>query len=180
MATHYFLIVFITFISFCSHAQKGNNALNIMVEGGYAGDQYDPGYGAFLKGLYGVGKHGQLTLMAGVSKFRAKDAPDQLSSTTRLVPFLAGYKQHFYNFYIEPQVGYGELGGKQDIGGDYARPSLGAFFWAFGVGVNVKRFDFGLRYQGAQATGGSSAGLWNDKIIQFVGLHAGYAIFKSN
>jgi hypothetical protein len=178
MTRHFYLTLFITLISACSLAQKGNNALSIMVEGGYAGDQYDPGYGAYVKGLYGVGEHGQLSLMAGISKFRLNNTPGQLMSTTRLVPFLAGYKQHFYNFYIEPQIGYGELGGKQDIGGDYARPSVGAFFWAIGAGVDVKRFELGLRYQGAQATGGSSAGLWNDKIIQFVGLHAGYTIFK--
>jgi hypothetical protein len=178
MSTHFFLIICLTSISLCSLAQKGNNALSLVAEGGYAGDQYDPGYGAFVKGLYGVGEYGQLTLMAGMSRFRAKSTAGEFSSTTRLVPVLAGYKQHFYNFYIEPQIGYGELGGKQDIGGDYARPSVGAFFWAIGVGIDIKRFDFGLRYQGAQATGGSSAGLWNDKIIQFVGLHAGYTIFK--
>jgi hypothetical protein len=178
MERHLLLIVIITFISLCSQAQKGNNALSLMVEGGYAGDRYDPGYGAFVKGLYGVGAHGQLTLMTGISAFRANSMPGELSSTTRLIPVLAGYKQHFYNFYIEPQIGYGELGGKQDIGGDYARPSVGAFFWAIGVGVDIRRFDFGLRYQGAQATAGSAAGLWNDKIIQFVGLHAGYTIFK--
>jgi hypothetical protein len=85
---------------------------------------------------------------------------------------LAGYKHLLKRFYIEPQAGYGEIGGRVDIGGDYARPSNGAFIWAIGTGYQWKRIDIGIRYQSAVGTVYTSSG--NKRAFGFTGIHIGY------
>ena len=90
---------------------------------------------------------------------------------------MAGYKQNIDKFYLEPQIGYGELGGKIDIGGDYARPSVGAFFWAVGAGYNHKRISIGLRFQQAHGAESASAGTWHDKEFHYTAIHLGYKLF---
>ena len=130
-----------------------------------------------MKGMYGIGKSAQLTLVTGVSGFSSKRSIGQTRTNIRLIPVLAGYKQNFKNFYFEPQLGYGELGGKIDIGGDYARPSVCAFFWAVGAGYDHKRINIGLRFQQAHGVESASAGLWHNKDFHYTAIHLGYKLF---
>ena len=162
-----------------SNAQKGNNQLGIIAEAGFPNDS-DMGYGGFIKGAYGVKGNAQITLQVGVSKFKSNIRSFDMNgneldrATTRLIPILIGYKQYLKQFYLEPQVGFGELGGKIDIGGDWSRPSNGAFYWAAGAGYQFNKVDLGIRYQSAHATGGKNGGIWGDKAFSFVGVHVGY------
>lgn len=174
------LISFLTVISKSTFAQKGNNQLSLIGEASFAEDN-NMGFGGFLKGAYGVKNNAQVTLQIGVTKFKSSvsyfdsNGNELDKTTTRLIPVLVGYKRYLKQFYIEPQLGFGELGGREDIGGDWARPSVGAFFWAAGAGFQFNKMDLGLRYQNAHATGGKDAGTWGDKQFSFVGVHVGYA-----
>jgi hypothetical protein len=94
---HLILYLLITFITCAATAQKGNNQLALMAETGIS--RTEMGFGGYLKGLYGVIGSGQLTLTAGVSKFRSESNSEHSATTIRLIPVLAGYKKNFSKFY---------------------------------------------------------------------------------
>lgn len=165
-------------VAYSLMAQNGHNQVQLFVAGGKPHTSEQPGLGGGIKGLYGQGEHGQFTLTASLMKFHAKKAIDLREYTIRVVPVLAGYRQNLSKFYIEPQIGIGELGGKMDINGDYARPSVAAFCWGLGMGINYRRFDVGLRYLHARSIEGQDAGLWYDKKFGYTALHFGYNIFR--
>ncbi len=159
-------------------AQKGNNQLKLMVEMGIAEQPNTIGPGLFLKGLYGLGTSSQFTLTSGFSMFQSESGIVGYRATiTHLIPVLAGYKQNIHQFYIEPQLGFGELGGRIDIGGDYAKPSVGAFFWAIGGGYDMKQLNIGIRYQSAHGIESASAGDWSNKSFHYTGISVAYSIF---
>ena len=162
-------------------AQKGQNGISVVAEGALSIPDTDLGLGGYVKGYYGVGKSGQVTAMTGISKFVHNPSEGEVKTTTRLIPVLIGYKQHFRFFhinklYIEPQAGFGELGGKVDFGGDYARPSGAAFFGAIGAGMDIKRFEIGVRYQFSREIGSPESNLWYNRKFQLAGIHVGYRI----
>ncbi|MBP7557407.1 MAG: outer membrane beta-barrel protein [Chitinophagaceae bacterium] len=168
-----FLLIGISLLSFAGFAQKGNNQINVGVELGLPtgdnGDVSKAGFGGTVKGLYGIGTAGQLSLTTGFISFSAKSefaellGADKITST--VVPILAGYRHHFSGFFVEPQVGYGIYGGKIK-GGDFATSdSQGAFTWAAGVGYIYKNAEIGARYQSMSKDGESSG---------FVGIRLAY------
>jgi len=161
-------------------AQKGSNQVTLIAESTVPIYQNDQGLGSFIKGSYGIGKSAQLTFTAGYSKFHSKNSVEIQKTTTRLIPFLVGYKQNINKFYVEPQIGFGELGGKISDHGDFANPSVGALFWALGAGYNIKQFVIGVRFQSAHAVEGSAAGLWHNLNFHYTAVHVGYTILQKN
>lgn len=163
-------------------AQKAANQFRILGEGGFpVHEEFQSGWGAYLKFLYGVGRNGQATLTTGFSKFRASATLigwNGERSHLRTIPFLVGYKHTIKGFYVEPQAGYGELGGRDYIGGDWARQSVGAFYTSLGAGYEYQRWDVGVRYQGAKGAEGVSAGSWHRRFFEFVGVHIGYTLWQ--
>lgn len=162
-------------------AQKGNNQFNVLAEVGIPPKDYNPGVGGYLQFLYGIGQSGQVGLTTGIMKFSEKKAPigaDREPTKLYTIPVLVGYRQHLKSFYLEPQVGYGALNGKIDIGGDWSRPSVGAFYWAMGAGLDFKKLTIGVRYQSAHGAENSDAGTWHDKAFHFVGVQMGYVLFR--
>jgi hypothetical protein len=157
-------------------AQKGNNGLTINGEITVPVYQNDQGFGLFVKGLYGIGKSAQLTFSGGVSKFNAKNSIENKNETTRLVPFYLGYKQNISKFYIEPKIGFGEMGGKITSDGDYSRPSVAAIFGGLGAGYTLKRFHAGISFQTAHGIENSSAGIWHNKNFHYTSVYLGYNI----
>jgi hypothetical protein len=159
-------------------AQRGKNQLQLILEAGFPSSGNNTGVGGFVKYYHGVGEAGHLTLMTGVVKFRADEQEGLKAGNTRMIPVLLGYKHNIGTVFIEPQIGYGEFGGRVDIGGDWARNSAGAFFWALGSGINVKQFQFGVRYQsahGSKVTGGPLRP--NKNSFGFFGVNAGIRLF---
>lgn len=136
--------------------------------------QNHPGFGFFLKDSYGICKSGQLTLSAGLSNFTSKNSIVTGNITTRLVPFLFGYKQNIKKFFIEPKIGIGELGGRILENGDYQRPSVAAMFGGLGAGYTIKSFNLGINFLSAQGIENSSAGIWYNKSFHYTSLFAGY------
>jgi hypothetical protein len=170
-------ICMLTGASLIAQAQRGNNQVKLTAEAGFPGGAYRTGFGGFVKGLYGVGNSGQLTLMTGLSRFTSGSRNDISATTVRLIPFMAGYRHNINKFYIEPQVGYGELGGRITLNGDYARPSVAAFFWSASAGLNFKRVDAGVRFQRAHGAQGSAAGTWHNNSFQYTGIYLGFNLF---
>lgn len=114
-----FLITLFCALLINLRAQKGNNVVSVNAETAIPIFQSNLGFGFSLKGLYGIGKSGQLTISGGVSKFNSKSTVGTAKIATRLTPILLGYKHNIRKFFIEPKIGLGELGGKFPIGGDY-------------------------------------------------------------
>lgn len=171
-----FFLSFFILTSFTLKAQKGNNILCINGEAAVLSESSILGGGINIKGLYGIGKHGQLTATIGFTSFNSKSSKDLKNSMVRFIPFFIGYRQNIKHFFVEPQVGIGELGGKTDIGGDYSRPSIAAIFGAIGVGYNIKKINFGVRFQSAHGIENTSAGIWHDKDFYYTSLFIGYTI----
>lgn len=163
-------------------AQKGANEVKVLAEVGLPPKDYNPGLGGQVKFLYGVGKGGQVGLTTGFTTFHFKTTPvgsaQKKTNSITTIPVLLGYRQHIGGFYLEPQAGYGALNGRIDIGGDWARPSVGAFYWSAGAGYAHKRLEVGVRYQSAHGAEGSDAGTWHDKTFHFVGVHVGIALWQ--
>lgn len=151
------------------NAQKGNNKIGVGLDLGMPmgdfGDASKMGIGGYVKGLYGVGQSGHLTFTTGYQTFKAKNLAAGESSTTSLIPLLAGYSHSFSGFYVEPQLGYSISRNKYSLQGTSGSNSSGSFTWAAGMGYAVNGFDIGLRYQ-SMANDGSTA--------SFLGLRAGY------
>ena len=146
----------------------------IIAEGTIPAFQNDQGFGGYLKGFYGTGNSTQLTFMLGVSRFHSKSSVEKPETITRLIPFMAGFKTNLQKFYIEPQIGFGELFGKISANGDFAHPSVGALFWAIGAGYQFNRIFAGLRFESVHGVEGSSAGLWHNQNFHYTGIHLGY------
>jgi len=173
-----FLVVLVfIFVSSVSMAQMGNNMLSINGETAIPVFQNDLGFGFYFKGLYGVGKSAQLTLSAGVSKFNSKNSIETGKTTTRLIPFLFGYKQNIKRFFVEPRIGIGELGGKESLNGDYARQSVAAMFGGLNAGYTIKRLSFGINFLTAHGIENPSAGSWHDKNFHYTSIFVGYNLF---
>ncbi|MEP7143373.1 MAG: hypothetical protein ABI707_10905 [Ferruginibacter sp.] len=162
----------------CIKAQKGNNGLSFNGEATIPIFQNDQGFGFFIKGLYGIGSSAQLTVSGGVSIFNNKNIIERGEITTRLIPFLVGYNQYIHHFFIEPQIGLGELGGRIKIEGDYARPSVAAIFGAVATGYTFKQISAGIRFQTAHGIENNSAGLWHDQNFHYTSVFIGYNIFS--
>lgn len=164
-------------INGAAHAQKGRNEVKLLAEGSTT--LFDPhlGWGGFVKGYYGLGRSGQLTLTTGLIKFKSEIATGKSNTRTHLIPVLLGYKQHIGLFYIEPQAGLGEMGGRVDWGGDYSRPSATTVYASLGAGVDIKKFEIGVRYQYAKGIDAATAGIWSNRKFELAALHVGYKIF---
>ncbi len=177
----YIYLLLIILLAQSAKAQEVKNQFQFIGEGAAPIDQpdYDLGWGIQFKWLHRLGA-GAFTLSVGYTKFGSNEFGSGKRSTLYVMPWMAGYRLKWKKFFVEPQVGYGELGGRMDIGGDYSRPSFGAFFYCVNGGVNLNRFDIGLRYLGASGTGGGGTASWHTRNLQYAGLFTAFNLRKSS
>ena len=102
------LLLYLILITCSVQAQEGKNQIGIAAEAGIPmgnfGDRFKTSVGGSLKGLYGIGKNGQVTFTTGFMRFKS----DGAISRTSIIPFLGGYRHNLANgIYLEPQLGYG-------------------------------------------------------------------------
>jgi len=176
------LVMNLLLISSLSFAQKGSKSLQITADGIIPSAQKSVGFGLSLKGLYGISEYGEITLSAGISKFKMKDLDGAGEIKVRFVPFLIGYRQKIQKFYIEPKVGIGELGGRILLlsGSDYSRPSVTVVFGGLETGFSLKRFNVGFDILATHGISNSSAGIWHNKNLHYVSASLGYTLFKKS
>jgi hypothetical protein len=161
-------------VIFCAgaFAQKGNNFIGIggdlSLPTGQFATYYRAGMGGYIKGLFGVGKSGQVTLTTGYSSFKGV-ANDDVTRTAGILPLLIGYRANFNRFFVEPQIGYALYPYKMNSFDDgYETLTGNAFNWAAGIGyVFNNRVEVSARYQNG-SNGGTTVG--------FFGLRIGYNI----
>ena len=129
-------------------AQSGNNQLSIGVEtnfflsNGYS-SIYNPGIGGNLKGLYGVGDAGQITLTSGYTSYSGKSGSQFGDQTLSLIPILAGYRYNLKSgLYAEGQAGLGILDTKA-AGYSFSQSN---FAGALNVGYTYNGLDVSFRY----------------------------------
>jgi len=154
-----------------SFGQKGNNQIgvgaDIQIPTSDFGSYFKTGLGGYVKGLFGVGKSGQVSLSTGYTSFSAVGG---IPMKMGIAPMLIGYRANINGFYVEPQIGY-ELVNAKFNGGDelgYMTDSGGGFTWAAGIGyVFNNKFEVGARYgSGSASKGGTTLGAF--------GLRLGY------
>lgn len=132
---------------FC-FAQSGKIAIGIGAEFDPLANQsyssiYKAGFGGNLKGLYGVGSRGQITLTAGYLSFGGKSGVQYGDQTLSLIPVLAGYRYNFEGgLYGELQAGMGSLTTKAS-GFSFNQTNFAA---ALNIGYVYNNFDFSARY----------------------------------
>jgi len=158
--------------------QKGNNILCINGQAAILSELNQFGGGIDIKGLYGISKTAQLTASIGFALFNSKSSMNLENGTIRFIPFFIGYRQNIKSFFVEPEGGIGELGGKIDIGGDFSRTSIAAIFGAVGIGYNIKKLILGVRFQSAHGMENSSVGIWHDKTFYYTSVFIGYSIIS--
>src|SRR5215470_7407178 len=111
-----FLVLAIAALNASTYAQKGNNSLGIGPDLSLPlsafGSQFNPGFGAYAKGMLGVGTAGQVTFTIGYSSFKEQGHFDDFNTTMSIVPLVLGYRHNFNGFFVEPSLGYGLYGAK--------------------------------------------------------------------
>ncbi|MCC2598255.1 hypothetical protein [Sphingobacterium sp. FBM7-1] len=155
-------------------AQQGNIDINAGLDFGLPigdfGDVYGFGYGATVKGLYGISEAGQVGLTLGYQRFGLKDDyDDMMSGSMGISPIFAVYRHSFGALYLEPQAGLSvnkvnlkASGGGMDFGGSASNTSFG---YAAGLGYMLGNIDISARYQGLTQSGEN---------LSFIGLRIGY------
>lgn len=154
-----------------SFAQKGKNylggGLDVSLPTGDFSNYFKTGMGGYVKGMFGVGTAGQVTLTTGYTGFKGAGDFEDLTATQGVVPILLGYRHNFNGFFVEPQIGYGLYPYKetsQEFG--FYSESGNAFTWAAGVGyVFNNKVEVSARYQVGSADGVS---------LGMFGLRLGY------
>jgi len=167
----YFAVFAIILFSAAGLAQKGNNAIgaggDLSFPIGDFGDHFKTGFGVYVKGMFGVGKAGQVTLTSGYSGFKERGTWDDYTATVNIIPLFLGYRHYFNSLFVEPQLGYAVYGSKYSTFEDGSwTESDGAFNAAATIGyLFSKQLEVSARYQ----TGGKQG--WN---VNLFGLRAGY------
>lgn len=157
------------------YAQQGNIDINAGIDFGLPigdfSDVYGFGYGATVKGLYGISDAGQVGLTLGYQRFGLKDDyDDMMSGSMGISPIFALYRHNLGGLYIEPQAGLSvnkvnlkitesDWG---DFGGSASNTSFG---YAVGLGYMFDKIDVSARYQGLTQSGEN---------LSFIGLRIGY------
>ena len=148
----FFSMTFVLTVS-VSLAQTGNNAVGIGADVylpiRYFGEAYGVGVGGHVKGLYGVGTSGQATLTIGYATFKGKSGlyEDQKYS---FMPFLLGYRHHFTNLFVEPQLGLNSS--KTKYKGDVV-DKITSFTYAINGGYTKSGFEVSIGLQNVGLTG---------------------------
>ena len=146
------MILLAVIVTASSFAQKGNNAIgagaDLSFPMGVFGNAFKTGMGVYAKGLFGVGKAGQITFTGGYSTFKEIGSGFGWSGKLSFVPLMIGYRHNFNGFFVEPQFGFGNLTYKYTEDGDFWNETEGLVTWAASAGyVFNKHVELSGRYQ---------------------------------
>lgn len=157
MTKPFVIAVLLLLLSWKGMAQEGVNQINIGFDAGitlneYYQTQFPAGFGASLKGLYGLGLNGQVSLTGNYLYFPLDPAyilPAGENLSLHLIPVLAGYRLNFEPFFFEPQLG-GTLfiNRYKNEPNTYSESNL-EFTFAAEFGYILNNVELGLRYQHA-------------------------------
>jgi hypothetical protein len=127
--------------------------LDLGIPLGDFGDFAQVGPGGTLRGLYGVGTAGHVTLTTGFSYFRWKDLVSGEDANSHIVPVLIGYRHNFSAIFVEPYIGYASYGEKYSYGNNNSSASVGSFAWGGAIGYGRGGFEGGVRFLGLTKEG---------------------------
>ena len=158
-------------VSLATHAQSGTTKIEIgpelSIPVGNAKDVLKMGFGGSAKALFGICNAGQISLTSGYITFKGKDLYSGEKASLSVIPLMAGYRQNFSGFYVEPQAGAGLILIKDENGDESEKSSSTRFTWAIGAGYIISNVDVGVHYQRSEANGGN---------LSYVGIKIAYNI----
>lgn len=142
-------------ISFSSYGQYGEDYINIGFDAGitlneFYQTQFPAGFGASIKGLYGVGLDGQVSLTANYLYFpldRSLVLPAGENLVFHHVPILVGYRFNFDRFFLEPQLGGALFATRYRFDQDRYTETATAFAFAAEAGYVFDMVEVSFRYQ---------------------------------
>ena len=151
------VILFFLMVSFRGYAQYGEDYLNIGVDAGITLNefyqvQFPAGFGASIKGLYGVGLKGQVSLTGHYMYFPLEQSfalPQGENLTLHVIPVFLGYRVNFDKFFLEPQVGGAMLINRFKNEPDVFHESTRKFSFATEAGYVFNLVEVSFRYQHA-------------------------------
>lgn len=148
------------------HAQDGNDQIQAGIQYAIPNGDFSKiasnGYGAFVKGMYGVGeKANQLTLELGFNSFDTNIK--HKTGSNQIIPLMLGYRINLNHFVLEPQAGLSLNALVEDTG----KSTKAKFGWATIVGYNLKNVELGVKYQATKFNSES-------KDLSFIGLRLAY------
>ncbi|GAA4340564.1 hypothetical protein [Flaviaesturariibacter amylovorans] len=161
------VLLFLLFV-LCQQVSAQRKSLSLGTLFGSSLRQAGFGYGLSLEGYRSSRHGGAFSLSAGV--LRLSDGGIKGDDRTTLLSLQFGYRQQFHRFYLQPRLGIGAMNGRIDIGGDWARSSVAAFFGTLETGYSPGRFQLGAFLQWTRGIEGSNAGTWHNRSLPFAGL----------
>ncbi|WP_218588562.1 porin family protein [Cyclobacterium lianum] len=157
MIRPFIIASFLFLLSWKSVAQEGVHQINFGFDAGitlneYYQTQFPAGFGASVKGLYGVGYNAQLALTASYLYFPLDPAfilPTGENLSLHLLPVLAGYRLNFKPFFFEPQLGATLfINQYKNQPNTYSESNM-EFTFAAELGYLLNSVELSLRYQHA-------------------------------
>ncbi|RYZ00565.1 MAG: hypothetical protein EOO11_01145 [Chitinophagaceae bacterium] len=172
MKTRLFLLLLLAGSCLQAPAQRKSLSLGLLLgsplrQSGFSG-------GLSLEGYRATRLGGAFSL--GASALRLSEGGFKGSDHTTLLALQLGFRQGLGPFYLHPRLGIGAMNGRFDIGGDWARPSVAAFFGTLEGGYRPGRFHLGAFVQWARGIEGPKAGTWHNRSLPLAGLRLGYTI----
>ncbi|MEX2567827.1 MAG: hypothetical protein WD431_17905 [Cyclobacteriaceae bacterium] len=154
------VILFFLIISLRGYGQDGEDYLNIGVDAGLTLNefyqvQFPAGFGASIKGLYGVGLNGQVSLTGNYMYFPIDQSfvlPTGENLTFHVIPVFLGYRLNFDEFFLEPQIGGAMLVNRFKNEPDVFNESTSVFAFAAEAGYVFDTVEVSFRYQHAGAS----------------------------
>lgn len=139
-------------------------SLDVLAPIGDFSDFAGVGFGGSARGVFGVGKSGDITLTTGYYNFGWKDLDPEEKGYSYIIPVVLGYRHHFSKIFVEPFAGYGNYGEHYSNNFVNENASVSAFAWGGGIGYTNEGIDIGLRY----------LALTHEGTLSTIGLYVGY------
>lgn len=176
MRSAIFSLISILFLPVTLAAQESRMVFSLNAELAVPALQPEWGWGCSVEGYRRINHSGGLTLSAGFSLFSDKDPITKTNTHTRLIPVLLGYRFYKGYWFIQPQAGLGEMGGRIELNGDFSRPSVTSFLGSLQAGRKFSRWQAGFRWLYARGIGRPDAGLWHNREFHYGSLFAGWRL----
>jgi hypothetical protein len=135
------------------------------------------GIGLYAKVEKKLGHNGSFTATTGLTGFPngwaiIDEFSSRQQSVINMIPFMLGYKRNWNSFYLEPQVGYGQMKVQNFSQFGWYKFNRGAIMFGAGIGYEKNKWDLGLRYHAAKMEE-----IYD--LFDFAKLHIGYTLWSN-
>jgi hypothetical protein len=139
-------------------------SLDVVAPLGNFSDFAGIGFGGSARGVFAVGKTGDITLTTGYYNLGWKDLDPEEKGSSYIIPVVLGYRHHFSKIFVEPFAGYGNYGEHYSNNFVDENASVSALAWGGGAGYSNEGIEAGIRY----------LGLTHEGTLSTISIYVGY------